>query len=382
MVCERIPKMKKILIISFSEISRDPRVMRQIQTLVSAGHDISVVGYGSKPDAEIKFHGLEFKLSRSYVRILRAFKLIFRRFEEYYWSQPYIRDAFHAIEDGSFDIVLANDLLALPIACRVGGKARIVFDAHEYAPREFEDLLRWRILYKKFNEYLCETYLKQVDQMSTVCDGISQEYRAQYGVSPRVIHNAPSLQALAPSPVSDGCIRMIHHGIAVPSRKLELMIQMMGHLDERYTLDLMLVSVGGGYINSLKESVATNDRVKIIDPVPMMDICRKINSYDVGVFLLPPVNFNYLHALPNKFFEFVQARLAVAVGPSPEMAELTRRYDLGVVSDGFEPYELAAKLNALTAEDIRRYKSNSDRAARDLSFEKSAESILDMIEAV
>lgn len=380
MVCERISKMKKILIVSFSEIARDPRVMRQIQTLVSTGHEVSVIGYGDKPDADIIFHGLEFNLSKPYVRILRAFKLISRRFESYYWSQPYIRDAFRRIENDAFDIVLANDLLALPLACRVGGGTKIVFDAHEYAPREFEDLLRWRILYKKFNEYLCETYLKRVDQMSTVCDGISKEYKLQYGVSSRVIHNAPRYQELSPSSVRDGQIRMIHHGIAVPSRKLELMVNMMEYLDERFVLDLMLVSVGGGYIESLRALASARDRVQIIEPVPMMDICRKINDYDIGLFLLPPVNFNYLHALPNKFFEFVQARLAVAIGPSPEMSELTRRYDLGVVSDNFDPSGLAAKLNALTADDIRKYKDNSNRAAHDLSFEKSAESILEMVD--
>ena len=37
-------------------------------------------------------------------------------------------------------------------------------------------------------------------------------------------------------------------------------------------------------------------------------IVRTINQFDLGVYLLPPVNFNSAHALPNKFFEFIQAR--------------------------------------------------------------------------
>ena len=45
-----------------------------------------------------------------------------------------------------------------------------------------------------------------------------------------------------------------------------------------------------------------------------------MNACDVGVFCMPPINVNARYALPNKFFDFVQARLAVAVGPAEEMA--------------------------------------------------------------
>jgi hypothetical protein len=37
------------------------------------------------------------------------------------------------------------------------------------------------------------------------------------------------------------------------------------------------------------------------------------------------------------FVEFIQARLAVAVDPSPEMARLVQRYGCGVVAPDFPP---------------------------------------------
>ena len=48
------------------------------------------------------------------------------------------------------------------------------------------------------------------------------------------------------------------------------------------------------------------------------------NQYDVGVFLLPASFPNQVHVLPNKLFDYIQARLAVAIGPSHEMAEVVR----------------------------------------------------------
>ena len=57
----------------------------------------------------------------------------------------------------------------------------------------------------------------------------------------------------------------------------------------------------------------------------MHEIVDTIAEYDIGLFILSPINFNYYHALPNKLFEFIQARLAIAVSPSPEMARIVHR---------------------------------------------------------
>jgi hypothetical protein len=72
-------------------------------------------------------------------------------------------------------------------------------------------------------------------------------------------------------------------------------------------------------------------------------------------------------ALPNKFFEFVQARLAVAIGPSPEMATLVRRHGFGIVAGSFEPRELAQCIAALAPADLLAMKQRADAASRELN---------------
>jgi len=89
--------------------------------------------------------------------------------------------------------------------------------------------------------------------------------------------------------------------------------------------------------------------------------------------MLPPSNFNHRHALPNKLFEFIQARLAVAVGPSPDMAELVKAHEIGVVSPNFTPQSFAATLNKLRLEDIDGYKANAHKAAPMLCWERNDE---------
>jgi len=105
-----------------------------------------------------------------------------------------------------------------------------------------------------------------------------------------------------------------------------------------------------------------------------------VNQYDVGIYLLPPVNFNPEHALPNKFFEFIQARLAVAIGPSTEMARIVEEHSLKVIADSFRPEALANALEQLTDESIRGYKLAADRAALELNYEAAGRVLLHEIE--
>ena len=268
------------------------------------------------------------------------------------------------------------------MALALAGDTPVLLDAHEYSPREFDDKWLWKLLFGRYNDSLCRRYLGQTVGMITVCQGIADEYARQYGVTPNVVHNAPLDQKLAPSPVENNQIRLIHHGAAIRSRHLEEMIEMMQHLDQRFSLDLMLMDSDRAYLAELHQRAADDERIRFIKPVPMPEICQHLNAYDLGVYILPPVNFNHEHALPNKFFEFVQARLGVAIGPSPEMAILVHQYHCGIVADSFDPAALAAVLTGLTKDSIEAFKQNSNTAARELSYEHEGQVLLAEIERV
>ena len=107
----------------------------------------------------------------------------------------------------------------------------------------------------------------------------------------------------------------------------------------------------------------------------LRDMGELLNKYDIGLYLLPPMNFNQEHALPNKFFEFIQARLAIAIGPSSEMTSIVEKYDCGIVSKDFEPENLASKINSLSTEKVRYYKQNSHKTAQELNSEVNYENI-------
>jgi hypothetical protein len=371
--------LKKVLVISFSSIRSDPRVMRQVR-LLESDYDVTVAGLGAKPEANIRFVEIIKPRVSVFRKAVWALKLIAGAFESYYWSQYHVQAAARLLRNAAPDLIIANDLSALPLALSLSGGKPVIYDAHEYAPKEHENQLVWRLLFGRYNHAFCRKYLSRANSMLTVCQGIADEYALNYGVKPRVVLNAPARQFLSPSPTVENVIRMVHHGIAGRARHLEVMVEIMSQLDQRFTLDLMLIESEPDYMAFLRQKARHDPRIRFVEPVPMPEICRRINEYDVGIYLLTPDNFNHRHALPNKFFEFVQARLAVAIGPSPEMAALVQKYGCGVVAESFEPSALAAALQGLDADGLRSIKLASHRAAEELCFEQNGRVILSEIE--
>jgi hypothetical protein len=61
----------------------------------------------------------------------------------------------------------------------------------------------------------------------------------------------------------------------------------------------------------------------------MTDLVREAAAFDVGLFALPRHSNHNRYALPNKFFEYSMAGLALCVSDLPEMGALVRRDQLG-----------------------------------------------------
>jgi hypothetical protein len=280
-----------------------------------------------------------------------------------------------------FDVVLVNDVEPLPLGFALSKGAPVVFDAHEYYPRNHEESLFWCIFHKRHVVRLCSGFIPRCSAMTTVSPGLVEEYSREYGVVPQIIYSAPPRLDIAPQPSAPDRVRLIHHGGASSGRKIEDMICMMDMLDSRFSLDLMLVGKGE-YYSKLQDLAAKRSNVGWCHPVPMPEIARSISSYDMGLYLMPDTNFNHRVAIPNKLFEFIQARLAIAVSPIQGMANIVRKHDIGVVSKDFRPESMARALNALTAEDIARFKQNVVQAAAEFTAENEMDKLRKLLRSL
>ena len=376
--------MKSILIISFSNLKHDARVSRQIAFLKSS-YRLTVACF----DAEESDEYTLIRLKRVYLTLTKKLFSGLFLLTGFYKKAYQLLYPYSSLPDFSnthFDLIIANDVESLPLSFNIKGKAKILFDAHEYAPRHFEEKLEWRIFFQGFNTHLCKQFIPKVDEMITINQGLAREYEKNYLVKPKIVTNANYFTNLEPSPVSKNKIRLVHHGAANPSRRLELMVELMDYLDDRFTLDMVLLTPPSankktrGYLDYLKSLIKGKSQIKILPPVRSDEVVNFIHPYDIGICFVPHINFNYSHGLPNKLYDYIQARLAIAIGPTEEMTNLVRTYDTGVVSDDFDPKNLASYLNSLTIEKVEYYKQQSHKAAKELSAEKNKEIFLSLIE--
>ena len=378
------------LVMLLDDPTSDPRPKRMIQLLREMGFAIDVVSRPAKRKVEVATHFVvnQTRFSRvwrmAFARICAPFLL---RDEQRDWLlgwQWSTSEAFAAVaaRNVSYDLVVVEDPRLLPIGhkARSGGGA-LLFDAREYYPRQYEDDLFWRILERPERLRLCQSYLSLCDQVITVAPGIAKEYKREFNVDAAVIRSVPEFIPTAPRATSEETIRVVHHGIANPNRRLEKMFDVARMLDRRFQLDFFLTG-SPGYLAKLRKIASGFPNVKVKDPVPFDAIHSTLATYDIGLYYLEPRGFNVTYNLPNKLFEFIQARLAVAIGPSPEMAAIVRKYECGVVAGEFSTTAMAASLNRLDAAAIDRLKAGADTAARELNFGNESLRLRQLIEGL
>jgi hypothetical protein len=305
-----------VLIISYSPLHRDARVLRQIR-LLKDRYAVTTVGYGEAPDGVVG----HVRIPDEIIYWHKDRRLLaLRSYQRLYDSMPVQRWLRDHLPIGEHDVVVANDVDTVPLAIGLKPRRGVHADLHEYASRQNEESLPWRLVVAPYFRWLVRTWVRRADSVTTVSPGLVSEYWREFGVHAQLVMNAPQLADLAPTPVGDP-IRLVHAGNGVPER-LETMLAAVDLLHTPATLDLYLIDQGNGYVPSLRERYAGSSRVRIHEPVPTDEIVRTLNRYDLGVYVLPPISFNFRRALPNKLFDFVQARLGVVIGPSPDMATL------------------------------------------------------------
>ncbi len=380
-------KKNKVLIICLADATTTPRPKRLSLFLKHLGFSVSVIGFPPSQkikaiDYHILYNPLESKkISRVINRIYSVFLMLFSKFfpsikvVSFLLQKRYhLNNQKQIFQKNNFSIIFVENPELLPFALENKKQAKVIFDAREYYPEQFAALLHFRIFYKPLAIFLCRSFFHQADCLITVCDSLAEKYKKEFNLNMRIIRSVPVYHDLQIKKTNPANIKIVHSGFATPDRKIENMIYLMNLLDERFSLDFFLVG-NENYIKKLKKIAAKNKKIHFCPPLKFDAIIPTLNSYDIGIFLLEPTGFNKQFALPNKLFEFIQARLAVAIGPSPEMAKVVNQYRCGIISPDFNPESLAQLINRLTPVEIDLMKKNSNLAAKELCFEKEAEKL-------
>jgi len=359
---------RRILCVSFSPIHADSRVLRQVDALRAQG-EVTTVGYGPAPQGVALHIRVPDRMSSLPETPLGVARLGLRLHKSVELSAPGEKAVLkEVLASGQYDLVVANDARALPLAFAAAKGAPIWADMHEWAAEERATILVWRLLVGPYMEYLCRKYLSRTTIVTSVSSGLAGLYTERYRVPTEIIRNAADFRSdLAPSPVDPALIKLVHSGTADTERNIIELIEASERLGDRFSLDLYLLEVPGGHLAEIKKRAAQTPRVTVHDPVPPGTLPTVLNQYDLGVFLYPLRTLSHRYHLPNKFFDFVQARLGLVFSPAPEIDAHIGEYGIGVITADTSADALVSALDGITATDVEGFKQASDRSARALS---------------
>lgn len=381
---------KKILIISLTPVASSPRPLRQAHTFLEKGYTVYMAGYQGKDTPDKRWHFIPLPVFSKKKLINKLYGLM--------GTVPFLADfaykrLFHLrilvehLKKNPVDLILCHDYFTAPIGHALSKifHCEYLIDVHEHALTENQPSrglwqnIFW-FLHKRYAHNLQKKYFPQVRALTTVSDGIADSLQKDYNLPkrPTVIHSTPFYQASPFRPLKENDpIRLLYHGGFAPDRGLEECIQAMALCDERFSLTLR----GSGNpayckaLYDLAQKSSARTRIHFEPSVPFQDIIPEAALFDIGLFIPPNISLQRKYVLPNKFFEYIMAGIALVVADLPEMAKIVRAHRLGVLVSSAQPEEIARSLNTLTWQTINTYKQHSLKTAKELCWEKEAEKL-------
>lgn len=373
----------RVLVLSYSNLAMDARVLRQLRWLQTR-YQVTSAAFGPSPLDEIEHYDLEnlppYRPGR-WRRLKYILQFVFGRFERLVKTNPRDQAAAAQLSQRDWDVIIANDTSALPLAAHLNSRHGFLADLHEYSPRQSEESLVFRLTEARYVRWILRRYLPRAAAATTVSQGIAEEYAREFDVLPKVVANAAPFREAEPRPVGSP-IRVVHSAAPSPARRIEVMIEAFRATTADVTFDLYLIDNGSAYVSRLRRLADEIDRVRILPPISNSQLIDTLATYDLGVHILPPINFNHRWALPNKLFDYVQARLGLITGPSPEMQRIIETHGIGAITEDFSAEALTRTLDRLDSDTVTQWKLAAHHAARELSGEHELEQFEDALRSV
>lgn len=379
---------KKVCILVFSQIAYDSRVLREVD-LARQHYDVDVIAYGDwQPPEGVTYHQLTFTPypDRLRFRYLLPGRLLPELYERYFWWKPEHKQALNLLLSGGYNLVHANDWDSQPVAVRAARERgfAVLYDCHEYSPEQGANNAIWRTLVTPYREYLLRAYNDHIGHITTVSEGLVQLYHKLLGWNPTIIMNAQRYQPVPFHPVDPQNIRIIHHGVANKTRRIENYIKTLSLLDKRFTLSLMLAPGNNVLVSTLRELAdqLAPGRVTFMEPSPPADIVKNISNFDIGIPFIDPPNKNYGYTIPNKFFDYIVAGHCQVLPPHVILEKIVTRYGTGYIAPAEGPKALASVLSALTPEQINHCKQNALELAKTMNADAEMAKLLPIYQSL
>jgi glycosyltransferase involved in cell wall biosynthesis len=340
--------MARICLLTPGHLSTNPRLVKEADALVEAGHHVSVIAAEYAPwarEADKAFATRPWCVART-VRFgshaalpVRIFQLLRQRASRAMMKMgvrhpatvcaawhPIAPDLVSATKGINADLYVAHYLAALPaaaIAARVHG-SNFAFDAEDFHLGDYPDGPAYEFD-RRMIRAIEDRYLSTCAYVTAASPGIADAYAQAHGIArPTVVLNVFPRGDAPPAPTSTGSaspgpsIYWFSQTIG-PDRGLECAVRAVSRANSRPHLYLR-GTLAEGFLYHLRNLVVeagAADRLHLLPPAPPSEMVRLAASYDIGLSGEPGHTVNNRIALGNKLFSYFLAGLPVVASAVP-----------------------------------------------------------------
>ncbi|KAA3614094.1 MAG: glycosyltransferase [Calditrichaeota bacterium] len=359
--------MKNIFFISIDPLIHRRRVINQIETAKNMGWNVSAISVG--PHIQDKAGFPVFYINRPF----KKGPLKFLHFN---------LKTFNILKKEKVDIIHARGLWVLPsiLVFRFFKKFKLIYDAHEFfAGHElFQNHLWRRLTWLKLEK----AAVSKIDSFITVSEPLGEFYKKLYPNIKRldIIRSLPKQHITKiEKKVDDKKIKeIVFHGYFLPGRGLIQLIQATSKIENP---EFHLTLIGEGILeNELKKEINKNNMSDKISIEPMVEsgkLLNKIETKDLGIALIEADSINRKYALPNKFFEYIQAGIPVLASNIPTLMEYVEKYQVGLTANPNSIDDIAEKLQTMLSDSnlFTKFSANCFKASKELCWENESKKL-------
>ena len=362
----------RVYIAVINDLVTDQRVHRVADLLIQKGFMVTCIGRRLKTSPELE--GYSFRH--------RRFRMLFTKGPLFYFCFN-LRLFFTLLFVSKPSLIIANDLDTLPasyMASRIR-RVKLIYDSHEFFTHVPELIQRKQV--QKIWKWIEYRYVRKLKYAVAVNQSIAEIYRRLYKTPFKVVRNVPYKREPCPDinvkEQFEGIKLIIYQGSLNVGRGIELVIETMQYLNNAVFIIAGTGDIEAELKNLVKEK-GLSDRVIFKGRLTPRELVPLTCAADIGISLEEDRGLNYRYALPNKLFDYIQARVPVLCSDLPEMSRIVRTYGVGVATDEREPKRVAAIIRYMLEErSDGAWREALDRAADELCWENESKVYLDLL---
>jgi hypothetical protein len=104
---------------------------------------------------------------------------------------------------------------------------------------------------------------------------------------------------------------------------------------------------------------------------------------DAGLTIDKDTNLNYRYSLPNKLFDYIQARIPVLASPMVEIKRIVEEYEIGDIIENHDPQHIAMKMKGMVENEreVNFWKEKLIFASEQLCWENEKHVLVEVYRA-